>query len=302
MPCPGRRDRRGAGDRGARAGSGRAADGHPRSAVRLPRCGSFCRGDGRAGAPSPSVRSDADQSNSSAVLGESVLLKVYRRLEAGLNPELELVAFLTEEAGFGAVPPLAGFAEMVSVDAGTSTVAIAQAFVADATDAYESVAEALTAWLLAPGEVSVEFATEVAADLGALTAGLHAALADARGIARLRAARRRPATSCAPGAERRGPSCRARSTSRPARPGRCCATWRRGSWRSSRVFEALPEPAAADPGPRRLPPRPGPDRARRLPDRRLRGRAASSARGATRAPEPAARRRLDAAIARPRRT
>jgi maltose alpha-D-glucosyltransferase/alpha-amylase len=124
----------------------------------------------------------ADQSNSSSVLGESVLLKVYRRLEAGLNPELELVAFLTEEAGFGAVPPLAGFAEMVSADAGTSTVAIAQAFVADGADAYETIAESLTGWLLAPGEVSVEFATEVAADLGTLNAGLHAALADARGI------------------------------------------------------------------------------------------------------------------------
>ncbi len=123
-----------------------------------------------------------DQSNSSAVLGESVLLKVYRRLEAGLNPELELVAFLTEEAGFGAVPPLAGFVEMVSADAGTSTVAIAQAFVADGADAYETIAESLTGWLLAPGEVSVEFATEVAADLGSLTADLHAALANARGI------------------------------------------------------------------------------------------------------------------------
>ena len=128
-----------------------------------------------------------DQSNSSSVLGESVLLKVYRRLEAGLNPELELVAFLTEEAGFGAVPPLAGFAEMVSADAGTSTVAIAQAFVADGADAYETIAESLTGWLLAPGEVSVEFATEVAADLGMLTAGLHAALADARRDPGLRA-------------------------------------------------------------------------------------------------------------------
>ena len=56
---------------------------------------------------------------------------------------------------------------------------MAQAFVADGADVYESIAEALTAWLLAPGEVSVEFATEVAADLGALTAGLHAALAPA---------------------------------------------------------------------------------------------------------------------------
>ena len=38
-------------------------------------------------------------------------------------------------------------------------------------------AECLTAWILAPGEVSVEFASEVAADLGTLTAGLHRALA-----------------------------------------------------------------------------------------------------------------------------
>ena len=112
----------------------------------------------------------ADQSNSSAVLGESVLVKAYRRLEAGLNPELELVAFLTEEAGFAAVPPLAGYVEIVSAAAGTSTVAVAQAFVTDGADAYETIAESLTGWLLAPGEVSVEFATEVAAELGELTA------------------------------------------------------------------------------------------------------------------------------------
>ncbi len=39
-----------------------------------------------------------------------------------------------------------------------------------------------TAWLVAPGEVSVEYATEVAADLGTLTAGLHAALSDGHGL------------------------------------------------------------------------------------------------------------------------
>ena len=41
---------------------------------------------------------------------------------------------------------------------------------------------ALTSWLLAPGEVSVEFATEIAADLGTLTAAMHAALANAHGL------------------------------------------------------------------------------------------------------------------------
>ena len=125
----------------------------------------------------------ADQSNTSVVVGERLLLKSYRRLEPGLNPELELLAFLTEEAAFPAVPPLAGFAEVVSTTAGAATVAIVQAFVAEGLDAYESVAEVLVGWLLAPGQVSVEFATEVAAELGTLTAALHAALADPRGIA-----------------------------------------------------------------------------------------------------------------------
>ena len=70
---------------------------------------------------------------------------------------------------------------MVSAS-GAATVAIVQEFVTDAADGYESLAEQLTAWILAPGEVTVEFATEVAAELGALTAELHAALAAASGV------------------------------------------------------------------------------------------------------------------------
>ena len=123
----------------------------------------------------------ADQSNTSVVLDEAVLLKAYRRLQPGLNPDLEMTAFLSEEAGFTAVPPLAGYVELVETR-GTTTVAMAQRFIADGADGYEAVAEALTAWLQAPGTVSLEVATEIAADLGALTAGLHAALADGHGL------------------------------------------------------------------------------------------------------------------------
>jgi maltose alpha-D-glucosyltransferase/alpha-amylase len=123
-----------------------------------------------------------DQSNTSVVLGERLLLKAYRWLQPGLNPDLELVAYLTEEAGFTPVPPLAGYAEVVSRTSEPATVAMLQAFVADGVDAYESLAETLTEWLLAPGSVSVEFATEIAADIGALSAGLHGALAAARGV------------------------------------------------------------------------------------------------------------------------
>jgi len=129
----------------------------------------------------------ADQSNTSTVFDERLLLKAFRRLQPGLNPDLELVAFLTEEAGSAAVPPLAGHAEVVSTTAGsataeTSTVALVQAFVADGADAFETIAESLTAWLLGSGDVGIDSATAVASDLGALTAGLHASLADAHGV------------------------------------------------------------------------------------------------------------------------
>ncbi len=124
----------------------------------------------------------ADQSNTSVVLGEGLLLKAYRRLQPGLNPDLEMTAFLSEEAGFPAVPRLAGFAEIITQRGGATTVAMLQEFIADGADAFESIAESLTGWLLAPGEVNLEHATEIAADLGTLTAGLHAAVSEGHGL------------------------------------------------------------------------------------------------------------------------
>ncbi len=120
-----------------------------------------------------------DQSNTSAVVAERLLVKVFRRLEAGLNPDLELAAYLSEEAGFEATPRLAGSIELVTAAAGVETVAVVTEYLADAADAFEDLAERLTAWLLAPGEVAVEFATEPADELGRLVAGLHATLAAA---------------------------------------------------------------------------------------------------------------------------
>ncbi|TMC61374.1 MAG: hypothetical protein E6J17_08600 [Chloroflexi bacterium] len=122
----------------------------------------------------------ADQSNTSVVLDERLILKVFRRIEPGLNPDLELNAWLAEEVGFEAVPRLAGFVELVTAD-GAATVALVQEYLPGAVDAYESTAERLTAWILAPGSVTVEYATEEAAVLGELTAYLHAALAAGRG-------------------------------------------------------------------------------------------------------------------------
>lgn len=120
----------------------------------------------------------ADQSNTSAVLGERLLLKVYRRAVPGLNPDLELTAFLAEERGSRIVPALGGSAEYVSGDGSVATVAMLGELVPDADDAYEWTAERLADWIAAPGAVALEFATEDAAQLGAALGELHATLAD----------------------------------------------------------------------------------------------------------------------------
>ncbi len=117
-----------------------------------------------------------DEANTSSVIGGRLLLKAYRRIQPGLNPDLELTAFLSEEAGFTGVPRLAGWAEAVTRDGGVATLAMLQAYVPGAEDVAERTAEFLADLIAAPGIVSLEWATDVAADLGTLVAGLHAAL------------------------------------------------------------------------------------------------------------------------------
>jgi maltose alpha-D-glucosyltransferase / alpha-amylase len=121
--------------------------------------------------------SESEVASTSTVVGGRLLLKAYRRVQPGLNPDLELTAFLSEEAGFAGVPRLAGWAEAVTRDGGVATLAMLQAVVPDAEDVYERTAEFLADLIAAPGSVSLEWATDVAADVGTLVAGLHAALA-----------------------------------------------------------------------------------------------------------------------------
>ncbi len=51
-----------------------------------------------------------EQSNSSIVFGDETVLKVFRKLEPGINPELELLQFLTAH-GFDHIAPLQGWYE-----------------------------------------------------------------------------------------------------------------------------------------------------------------------------------------------
>ena len=76
-----------------------------------------------------------EQSNSSVVFGEALILKAFRRLEPGANPELELLRFLSAR-GFEHIAPLAGWYEIESrrIDA---TLGVLQEYLAGARDGWE---------------------------------------------------------------------------------------------------------------------------------------------------------------------
>jgi maltose alpha-D-glucosyltransferase / alpha-amylase len=56
----------------------------------------------------PAERSSGDQSNTSVRFGEKFIMKVFRRLEAGPNPDCEITQYLSEERGNTHVPSFAG--------------------------------------------------------------------------------------------------------------------------------------------------------------------------------------------------
>ena len=78
---------------------------------------------------------EGEQSNTSVVFDDRLILKVYRRLEAGINPELEMLRFLGEHA-FENVPALHGWYAYHGRPA-ESTLGILQEFVPDGLDGWE---------------------------------------------------------------------------------------------------------------------------------------------------------------------
>jgi trehalose synthase-fused probable maltokinase len=109
----------------------------------------------------------AEQSNTSVVFDERLVLKAYRRLEAGVNPELELLRFLTER-GFPNVAALSGWYEHSGrlMDATLGTL---QAFVPGDRDAWALALDSLA------GRDCSFF--ERLRRLGEVTGAMHAALA-----------------------------------------------------------------------------------------------------------------------------
>jgi maltokinase len=84
----------------------------------------------------------SEQSNSSVVFEESLILKVFRHLEPGINPELEVLRFLTEQ-GFRNIPALGGW---YGYSGGplTATLGLLQEYVAGAVGGWELALDEIT--------------------------------------------------------------------------------------------------------------------------------------------------------------
>lgn len=131
----------------------------------------------------PSLVATGEQSNTSLMYGDIAILKVFRRLQAGINPDIEIGVALGER-GARHVPRLLG-AVHVDRDGETFALAMLQEFLSTATDGWElakaSVRDLMNEADLHADEAGGDFAGE-AHRLGAAVAEVHDELADAFGV------------------------------------------------------------------------------------------------------------------------
>jgi maltose alpha-D-glucosyltransferase / alpha-amylase len=141
----------------------------------------------------PTVRRiGGEQSNSSVLIEEYGVLKLYRRVAPGINPEVEMARFLTEEARFAATPPFLGSFHFRGRDGEETALGVLFAFVRNQDSAWAQALNYLAryldeALLMAPAEsrppdsatpeaTAHPLYLDLAAQLGHRTAELHHAL------------------------------------------------------------------------------------------------------------------------------
>lgn len=84
----------------------------------------------------PSKVLNAEQSNSAVVYDNRFIAKIYRKVEYGINPDLEVTRFLTEQAGFDHIPAYRGAVEMLGPEGKTLVLAMFQDWVPNQGDAW----------------------------------------------------------------------------------------------------------------------------------------------------------------------
>ncbi|HEX7968591.1 MAG TPA: maltose alpha-D-glucosyltransferase [Stellaceae bacterium] len=141
----------------------------------------------------PDVRRvGGEQSNTSILINEYAVQKLYRRLTAGIQPEIEMVRFLSEAARFPNTPPLFGDLRFIDANGEETALGVLFAYVRNQGSAWSQALNYLTRYLdeallmaphaARPSEPPTPEATahplylELAGQLGQRTAELHRAL------------------------------------------------------------------------------------------------------------------------------
>ncbi|MFY9963781.1 maltose alpha-D-glucosyltransferase [Pseudomonas sp.] len=109
----------------------------------------------------------AEQSNSSVVVGGSLVLKLIRRVNPGVHPELEMSAFLTA-AGFANISPLLGWVSRVDAQQQPHLLMIAQGYLSNQGDAWDWTQNNLERAIrdeLEPGKPALDAHTDALQDL-----------------------------------------------------------------------------------------------------------------------------------------
>jgi maltose alpha-D-glucosyltransferase/alpha-amylase len=84
-----------------------------------------------------SRRIRGEQSNTSVVYGNNFILKGFRRLQNGPNPDLEVPLFITTNSGFTSIPLMAGYVEYWSRDGFHASVSAMQKFIVNQGDGWQ---------------------------------------------------------------------------------------------------------------------------------------------------------------------
>jgi maltose alpha-D-glucosyltransferase / alpha-amylase len=95
--------------------------------------------------PEPSVLR-AEQSNTSVAYDERLILKLFRQLEPGVHPDVEISGFLTER-GFPHTPPLAGVLEYRPERGTPTSLGMLQGYVPNQGDAWQYTLDHLSDYL-----------------------------------------------------------------------------------------------------------------------------------------------------------
>lgn len=78
-----------------------------------------------------------EQSNSSMILDDLLIIKCFRRLYNGINPDLEIPLFLTDRTGFNNMPAVAGYIEYHERGSISATVASLQNYIPNSGDCWQ---------------------------------------------------------------------------------------------------------------------------------------------------------------------